>query len=243
MCWIISETTGEICCAHCTCMAGLGEVCTHVAAVLFFLETKVRINGTSTCTQQKCQWVVPTFQKSIPYLPVKEIDFTSAKVKKRKIDDAANSSACASASPSSSLNVQSPVVKPPDANELKSLFKALGECDSKPAVLSLIPEYANRYIPKSRLSNFPKPLQSLFDPRYLAMDYNDLVSACESISICVTEEMMLAVEEATRNQSSTRLWYVYRAGRVTASRMKQVCHTNASLPSQSLVKNICYPEA
>ena len=224
-------------------MAGLGEVCTHVAAVLFFLETKVRINGTSTCTQQKCQWVVPTFQKSIPYLPVKEIDFTSAKVKKRKIDDAANSSACASASPSSSLNVQSPVVKPPDANELKSLFKALGECDSKPAVLSLIPEYANRYIPKSRLSNFPKPLQSLFDPRYLAMDYNDLVSACESISICVTEEMMLAVEEATRNQSSTRLWYVYRAGRVTASRMKQVCHTNASLPSQSLVKNICYPEA
>ena len=60
------------------------------------------------------------------------------------------------------------------------------------------------------------------------MDYNDLVSACESISIRVTEEMMLAVEEATRNQSSTRLWYVYRAGRVTASRMKQVCHTNAS---------------
>jgi len=25
--------------------------------------------------------------------------------------------------------------------------------------------------------------------------------------------------------------------------MKQVCHTNASLPSQSLVKTICYPEA
>ena len=36
---------------------------------------------------------------------------------------------------------------------------------------------------------------------------------------------------------------MYRAGRVTASRMKQVCHTNASLPSQSLVKTICYPEA
>jgi len=172
-------------------MAGLGEVCTHVAAVLFFLETTVRINGTSTCTQQKCHWVVPTFQKSIPYLPAKDIDFTSAKVKKRKIDDAANSSVCASAFSSSSLNVRSPVVKPPDANELKSLFKALGECDSKPAVLSLIPEYANRYIPKSRLSNFPKPLQSLFDPRYLAMDYNDLVSACELIAICVTEEMML----------------------------------------------------
>lgn len=109
------------------------------------------------------------------------------------------------------------------------LFKALGECDSKPSVLSLIPEYANRYIPKSRLSNFPKPLQSLFDPRYLAMDYNDLVSACESISNC-TEEMMLAVEEAIRNQSSTKLWYVYRAGRVTASRMKHVILMHHYLP-------------
>jgi len=38
------------------------------------------------------------------------------------------------------------------------------------------------------------------------MDYNDLVSACESIAICVTEEIVLAVEEATRNQSSTKLW-------------------------------------
>ena len=42
--------------------AGLGEVCTHVAAVLFFLETTVR---------------TVTFQKSIPYLPVKEEGFTT----------------------------------------------------------------------------------------------------------------------------------------------------------------------
>ena len=27
-------------CAHCTCIAGLGEVCTHVAALLFTLEER-----------------------------------------------------------------------------------------------------------------------------------------------------------------------------------------------------------
>lgn len=29
-------------CGHCTCMAGLGEVCSHIAAVLFSIETAVR---------------------------------------------------------------------------------------------------------------------------------------------------------------------------------------------------------
>ncbi len=32
--------------------------------------------------------MILTFQKNIPYDPVKDIDFTSAKGKKRKIDDA-----------------------------------------------------------------------------------------------------------------------------------------------------------
>ena len=71
-------------------MAGLGEVCTHAAAVMFYLETAARINGTPSCTQQKCQWIMPVFQKQIPYSPIKSIDFTSAKARKRKIDDVIN---------------------------------------------------------------------------------------------------------------------------------------------------------
>ena len=67
-------------------MAGLGEVCTHVAAVLFFLETSARLRSKNTCTQEKCQLVIPTFQKNIPYAPVKDLDFTSSMGKKRKID-------------------------------------------------------------------------------------------------------------------------------------------------------------
>ena len=50
--------TGDLQGHRSNCMAGLGEVCTHVAAVLFFLETSTRLNEKSTCTQEKCQWVV-----------------------------------------------------------------------------------------------------------------------------------------------------------------------------------------
>lgn len=36
--WIAADTIGTIICAHCTCMAGLGEACSHIAALLFAVE-------------------------------------------------------------------------------------------------------------------------------------------------------------------------------------------------------------
>ena len=40
--WLISNASGEINTAHCTCMAGLGESCSHVGATLFFMETATK---------------------------------------------------------------------------------------------------------------------------------------------------------------------------------------------------------
>ena len=64
-------------------MAGLGKTCTHVAAVLFYLEAIYRLKGDETCTQHKCEWIMPKFQKNMDYLPYR---FTSAKGKKKKLD-------------------------------------------------------------------------------------------------------------------------------------------------------------
>ena len=40
-------------------MAGLGEACTHIGAVLFYLEAFTNVNSGVTCTQQECKWVIP----------------------------------------------------------------------------------------------------------------------------------------------------------------------------------------
>ena len=68
-------------------MAGLGETCTHVAAVLFYLEAVYRVKGAKATTDSQCGWIVPTYLKSAEYLPVKDIDFTSARGLKRKLDE------------------------------------------------------------------------------------------------------------------------------------------------------------
>ena len=52
----------------------------------------------------------------------------------------------------------------------------------------------------------------------------------------VTQNMAVTVE---REQYKTRMWFNYHAGRITASKMKAVCHTN---PAQGLIKQVCYPQ-
>lgn len=41
--WIALEQSGVVVCAHCTCMAGLGEVCSHIAA-LMEANTKMKVS-------------------------------------------------------------------------------------------------------------------------------------------------------------------------------------------------------
>ena len=41
--WVIAEESGKVIAVHCDCMAGLGESCTHVASLLFAIESGVHI--------------------------------------------------------------------------------------------------------------------------------------------------------------------------------------------------------
>lgn len=238
------EKSGEVCCAHCTCMAGLGEACTHVAAVLFFLEAKVRITGQPTCTEQSCQWILPAFQKEIPYLPITDIDFTAPNSKRYKIDQSivAMNNSMISLSSSSTSSYQQKAT-PPDSTELGAFFDSLSKCGTNPAILSIVPKFSGQYIPKIRNGMLPTPLQSLYCSKYLTYNYKDLLLVCDSIDVSISNDMAKAVEQETTQQASSKLWFKFRAGRITASRMKQACHTDPALPSQSLIKSICYPEA
>ena len=49
----------------------------------------------------------------------------------------------------------------------------------------------------------------------------------------ITQEMADAVEQETRAQGHSKFWFKQRAGRVTASEIKVVCHTNLAHPSHS----------
>ncbi|XP_022791052.1 uncharacterized protein LOC111330459 [Stylophora pistillata] len=91
--WLITGKDGRIFSAHCLgCKAGLAESCSHVASVLFYIECCTRINGKLACTQVKCSWLLPTYVSNVTYARAKEIDFSSAKKLKEKLDNNIESS-------------------------------------------------------------------------------------------------------------------------------------------------------
>ena len=52
--WVAIKQTGEIMCAHCTCMAGIGEACSHIAALLFTAEANTQAKQQFTSTSLSC---------------------------------------------------------------------------------------------------------------------------------------------------------------------------------------------
>ena len=48
-------------------MAGLGETCSHIASVLWAVESGVRHRDSLTVTQKEAYWVLPTRIKEVPY--------------------------------------------------------------------------------------------------------------------------------------------------------------------------------
>jgi len=69
-------------------MTGLGKTCTNIASVLVYLEASARLHGTSkTCMEESCKWIIPSYLKEVQYLPIRDIDFTSARGKRQTLDN------------------------------------------------------------------------------------------------------------------------------------------------------------
>ena len=47
---IAAEKGGAVIYAHCDCMAGLGEVCSHITGILFMLDANVQATKSLSCT-------------------------------------------------------------------------------------------------------------------------------------------------------------------------------------------------
>ena len=65
--WVVAEMDGRILNCHCNCVAGLGETCTHAAALLFSIEAMVEMRDAKTVTQEKAYWLLPSAIKKVEY--------------------------------------------------------------------------------------------------------------------------------------------------------------------------------
>ncbi len=223
--WTAVAQDGEILFAHCDCMAGLGEVCSHMAASMFNLVAYSSVIKDIACTSRPNEWLPPTM-KEVPYAEVSEINF-----KKKKTDK-----------PKTTKNMSLPKFAPPTAAEKKTLYDQLKATGSKPAILSLVPGYSDDYVPVS--TKLPPSLNTLYNDKHENLTPDELNKLCiETLSkLSISKQQVELIAETTKAQSKSKNWYMQRAGRVTASNAKGCFTTSIENPSVSLVKKICYPD-
>ena len=238
--WIATYSSGEVVCAHCTCMAGIGEACSHIAALLFTAEANTQVKSQFSCTSLPCSWLPPSFRK-VPYSEISQIDFTTPKHKRKLSLDIPPAS-------QESIDKYVPrkkvfVVPEPTDEDKRKFYLDLSKSKGSPVILALIADFSDPYVPVYEKGVIPKPLTNLNDAAAMRMTYPDLLQRCEEVfsSISFSFNQAQLVEENTRMQSNCKLWFQQRAGRITASRFREVLHTDFSQPSLSLIKSICYP--
>ncbi|KAM7305806.1 hypothetical protein ISCGN_015702 [Ixodes scapularis] len=218
--------------AHCTCMAGAGEACSHIGATLFAVETIVRIRDSSTCTQKKNRWL-PAYTSTVEYKRLREIDFSSARSKKKRLQGCGEEEAVAS---------MRLLIPEPSEDELRRLYDVCSAAERKPAVLMMV-EGRNHVFPPPQARE-PSTLRGIFTQEALSDTLDKLIERADAFfaSFSVSAAMVKFAEVTTRAQSKCPKWYTYRAGRITASTMKSVCSTSVEKLSLSVLKRICYPE-
>ena len=151
--WVAVKANGEVLCAHCTCMAGLGEACSHIASVLFAAEANTHVKSQFSSTSLPCSWLPPSF-KSIGYAPISEIDFSTHKQKGKVLNQ--EKKTCTSAK-------RNFLIPRSTEGEISKHYEQLSKIKIKPVLLALTNKFSDPYIPLYAKGVLPKPLTLLYE--------------------------------------------------------------------------------
>ena len=90
------------------------------------------------------------------------------------------------------------------------------------------------------ICKLPPPLTALRRDEYTTLSHSDLSAAYEAVfkSHALSWEECVYLEESTRLQSQSRLWFEHRVGRITASKFAAVSRASLEPPPSYLMKQL-----
>ena len=229
--WLILDEQ-SIKSSHCNCMAGLGEVCSHVGSVLFLLDFYTR-NAEKTVTDSKVYWKLPskTGSKSddtgVSTLKIDNISFEPAK---RTF--------------SNDLSKRAEVVWPGFParkvhcmEELIECLRELQEIHKKGVTFRVVRPFADE-ISRMRC-RFPLFLD-LYDPKIEDdITLESIIEKGKELNFKLTSEQIREIEN---NEQRSDEWFMYRTGRITSYTAKDVCCVRSYDSNISLIGKMCYPK-
>ena len=128
----------------------------------------------------------------------------------------------------------------PTESDKEEFFKDLAKVMPTSATLTTVDKKPEKSISPKLILRLPATLQTLYDPKYKNLPESDFRKACESAfqNLSITSSEASYLEESTRLQSQSKLWFDHRAGRITASKFSAISKASLNPPPASLVKEI-----
>lgn len=232
--WVILKACGEVDSAHCTCMAGVAEKCSHVSAVLFKIDATVRKRGFVTPTDVGAYWVIPPNVHKVQGVPGHSIDFTTSSARKKMLEKSLNGEITTPPQPRTRSG--RPQLRLKTIDDISPFLAAVHQ--NRGVLCSVMKEYAPHYVDPVQPCFLPKSLLCLRNTQMDVCDFPDFLTHLVS----VTDAEADSLEKSIRLQYKSDLWHRARAGRITASNIHRVVATSITSPARSTVMNVCYPQ-
>ena len=252
---VVLKTDGEVKGGACTCVAGKGQACSHIAALLFFLEdlkqkgtTTIPAEHSKTVTDKLQQWHVPP-KRDIAPKRLSDITFhkaaygTAKKVKTQPREEttATDDNALAklvttvtSTLPKSGLaQFWNTCTSAPDETR-HSLTQEQAEQEMQEGMLQLtrkliIWDGVNTTLPQSAME---------LDEIDTGSEYmKELCSEFEQEQI-IDATLSNFIEQATRGQSECNLWRLLHNGRLTSSSFGEILQRRDGTDPVSIQRRI-----
>ena len=162
--WICVTGDGEILYGHCSCMAGLGGVCSNVGAIMFYVlltSEYYRRNSENVCTSQPCSWLPPSLKK-VKFAELSNIDFSDPRKRLSKYK----------------VNAPKQALKKllPHEDEKQQFYTKLLQTGMESAILRITPGFCERFIPS--VAEIRTVLFNFYHKKYEQLFYHELIDAC-----------------------------------------------------------------
>ena len=134
-----------------------------------------------------------------------------------------------------SINVE------PTESDKENFFSDLGKLKPTSAALTTVVKQLSESTHASVILKLPPTLAArLYDSKYKDLPQCDLGKVCESAfqKLSITTDEAKYLEESTRLQSQSKLWFDHRVGRITASKFAAISKASLNPPPASLVKEV-----
>lgn len=189
--WLILKSCGNVWAAHCTCLAGLGECCSHVGAMLFYLEYAClkKAQSSKSITDVLSYWVAPSNQNNVEIQKINNINFNHPKTmnlecrqpQKQKTDFF--------------INLPKTLV---DNQTFHSFLSKLQTVNSNAAILKVVPPYNLNF----KTNSFPKYYTNMYKDENAKLNREELVIIGSKIEFRLSKSVCDEIEKETKHQSN-----------------------------------------